>query len=63
VDAAQLKLIWLALVALAASPAGALGGMISAATGSKTLVLAFSPLLSVAVRMISYEYVPIAPWS
>src|SRR5688500_2050164 len=53
---------WNGLAALAARPLGAVGGTVSPATGSRMLVLPFSPLASVAVSMISYEYVPIVPW-
>ena len=39
--------------AVAVSPVGADGGEVSLPTGTLTLVLDFSPLLSVASRMIS----------
>ena len=53
VEAVQPRLTWLEPAAVAVKPVGADGGEVSAATGRLTLVLAFSPLLSVAVRMIS----------
>ena len=65
VAAVQLRLIWLLLTAPALSPLAVLGGVVSGVvpTGSRTLVEVCSPLLSVAVKMISYENVPIGPWS
>jgi hypothetical protein len=65
VAAVQLRLIWLLFTAPALSPVTVLGGVVSGTvpTGSSTLVEVCSPLLSVAVRMISYENVPIGPWS
>jgi hypothetical protein len=52
VDGVQLRLTP-EVEAVAARLVGAVGGSVSLPTGSVTLVSALSPLLSVAVRMIS----------
>src|SRR4051794_16387903 len=62
VAADQWRSIRLGPLAVAVKPGGAEGGDVSATTGRVTLVLFLSPLESVAVRITSYENVPIGPW-
>ena len=63
VEAGQSRSICVNPLEVAVNDAGSAGGNVSAATGRLTLVLVFSPLLSVAVRMISYTPSPHPPGS